>query len=288
MKKNAFHSIVAIHTVLALTLALLLGGTPIANAKEFYPNLKQHPNHRKLQFLGYNSIYSLGASIPPFLSYTPGSRWHLDVPPCDGLVRPLSLPLSSSVYYSGISLTSIGEKPRVDPVLHAFFLDHLITDWRLTYQEADRLASWVLQYSAIYEVDPVVQMARILKESSGRHYRLASRGKSRGVVRGRAGEIGFSQIAPFWIGKTVEGVSFNRDMLYDPEGNILAGIALYKRYERVSDNYLMALTRYNSPGSRRPNSYARAVDRIIQRMRREFHQFRLLQPAVYSWRFTSP
>jgi len=167
--------------------------------------------------------------------------------------------------------------------MHAFFTDYLIKNWKLTYANAEKLSTWVLKYSAKYEVDPMVQLARILRESAGRHYSLSSRGGSLRVKRGGAGEIGFSQIAPSWIGKTVEDVKFTRELLFEPEGNIAAGIVLYKRYEKTSGNYLLALSRYNSPGSRRPNAYARRVDSILREIQREYLKFRLLQPTSYSW-----
>lgn len=171
-------------------------------------------------------------------------------------------------------------EPPVDPGMHAFFTDYLVTRWKLRIRDAENLAAWVLRYSQIYEVDPMVQLARILKESRGRHYRLSSRGSAY-VVRGRAHEIGYSQIMPFWAGKQVEDLLITREMLFEPEGNIRAGIALYKRYREGAPDYLVALSRYNHPGARRPNSYARAVDRIHAEIQRCHVEFLLRQPSLY-------
>ena len=177
-------------------------------------------------------------------------------------------------------------EPPVDPGMHAFFIDYLVTKWKLRVRDAENLATWVLRYSRTYEVDPMVQLARILKESRGRHYRLSSRGGAY-VVRGRAREIGYSQIMPFWAGKQVEDLRITREMLFDPEGNIRAGIALYKRYRDDAPDYLIALSQYNHPGARRPNSYARAVDRIHAEIQRCHVEFLLRQPSFYRWAFYS-
>ncbi len=198
-------------------------------------------------------------------------------------VEPLSKH-SKPNYIRPLSVLYVSyEEKEIDPVMHAFLVNYLNRHWKISYREAEQLAYWILKYSYIYEVDPLVQLARILKESGGRHYLLASRGGNVRVVRGRAGEIGFSQIAPSWIGKTIEGVKLSKEVLFDPEGNILAGIALYKRYERMSDGYLMALTKYNRPGSRRVNSYALQVNKLYEKILSEYFKFRLLQPSVYSW-----
>jgi len=168
-----------------------------------------------------------------------------------------------------------------DPAMHAFFVDYLTRRWKLSVGDASSLAGWVLTYSARYETDPMVQLARVLKESGGRHYRPGASRSPAGVIRGSGREIGYSQIKPFWAGKRVEDITITRDMLYDPEGNIRAGIALYKRYENGAHNYLLALARYNRPGSRRPNGYAHAVDRLYRQIRQEHAMFAARQPGVY-------
>ncbi len=169
----------------------------------------------------------------------------------------------------------------IDPAMHAFFVDYLTTKWKLPAGDAIQLATWVLIYSAHYETDPMVQLARVLRESRGRHYRSTTRRDRSTVVRGGAREIGFSQIMPFWAGKQVEDITITREMLYEPEGNIRAGIALYKRYEHDAGSYLLALARYNRPGSRRPNYYARHVDSLYQEIKRKHVEFKARQPEDY-------
>jgi soluble lytic murein transglycosylase-like protein len=176
---------------------------------------------------------------------------------------------------------ALSETVEVDPAMHAFFAYYLNHDWKLPVEDACNLATWVLKYSSHYQTDPMVQLARVLKESRGRHYRSQSNHSPANVVRGGSREIGFSQIMPFWAGKQVQDITISKDMLYDPEGNIRAGIALYKRYETGGNPYLLALARYNRPGSRRPNSYARGVDRIYQDIKRDHAAFAALQPAEY-------
>ncbi len=173
----------------------------------------------------------------------------------------------------------------IDPAMHAFFVDYLTTKWKLPASDAMQLATWVLIYSAHYETDPMVQLARVLRESRGRHYRSTTRRDRSTVVRGGAREIGFSQIMPFWAGKQVEDITITREMLYEPEGNIRAGIALYKRYEHNAGSYLLALARYNRPGSRRPNFYARHVDRLYQEIKRKYAEFKAKQPGEYRLKF---
>lgn len=173
------------------------------------------------------------------------------------------------------------ETVEVDPAMHAFFAYYLTQEWKLPVEDACNLATWVLKYSSHYQTDPMVQLARVLKESRGRHYRSSKHRIPANVVRGGAREIGYSQIMPFWAGKQVQDITISRDMLYDPEGNIRAGIALYKRYESGANSYLLALARYNRPGSRRPTSYARGVDRIYQDIKRKHEAFAALQPSEY-------
>gem|GEM_PF-1741054 len=170
----------------------------------------------------------------------------------------------------------------IDPAMHAFFVEYLTTKWKLPAGDAVQLATWVLIYSAHYETDPMVQLARVLRESRGRHYRSTTRRDKSTVVRGGAREIGFSQIMPFWAGKQVEDITITREMLYEPEGNIRAGIALYKRYEHDAGSYLLALARYNRPGSRHPNGYARHVDSLYKEIKRKHAEFRARQPEDYS------
>lgn len=175
----------------------------------------------------------------------------------------------------------------IDPAMHAFFVDYLTTKWKLPAGDAMQLATWVLIYSAHYQTDPMVQLARVLRESRGRHYRSTTRRDKSTVVRGGAREIGFSQIMPFWAGKRVEDITITREMLYEPEGNIRAGIALYKRYEHGAGSYLLALARYNRPGSRRPNSYARHVDSLYQEIKRKYVEFKARQPGDYRLEYAS-
>jgi len=170
----------------------------------------------------------------------------------------------------------------IDPAMHAFFVEYLTTKWKLPAGDAMQLATWVLIYSAHYETDPMVQLARVLRESRGRHYRSTTRRDKSTVVRGGAREIGFSQIMPFWAGKQVEDITITREMLYEPEGNIQAGIALYKRYEHDAGSYLLALARYNYPGSRRPNGYARHVDSLYQEIKLKHAEFKTRQSEDYS------
>ena len=167
------------------------------------------------------------------------------------------------------------------PEDHAFIVHYLTRKWGLPVADATPLATWLLTYSARYNTDPMVQLARVLKESRGCHYRA---GKSRvpaNVVRGGSHEIGYSQIMPFWAGKRVEDITISREMLFDPEGNIQAGIALYKRYERGAGGYMLALARYNRPGSRRPNGYAHGVNAIYKDICSEQSRFAQRQPGAY-------
>ena len=168
-----------------------------------------------------------------------------------------------------------------DPSEHAFFVHYLSRDWGLSVEEASSLATWVLTYSAHYQTDPMVQLARVLKESRGHHYRVGTTHVPGNVVRGGSHEIGFSQIMPFWAGKQVEDITISREMLFDPEGNIQAGIALYKRYERGTGSYMLALARYNRPGSRRANGYAHGVNSIYQDICSENTRFAHRQQADY-------
>ena len=159
--------------------------------------------------------------------------------------------------------------------LRAFMASYLEEEWGLRGNDARAIAGWVASYSLEYGVDPLVQLARILVESRARHYVYVGYGKSRTkrIKRGAAGELGLSQIMPFWAGKEVEGVRITREMLNDPEGNILAGILIYKRYRRISPDYLLALARYNNPRARYPTSYARRVDRFYQKIKRGWEEW---------------
>lgn len=145
----------------------------------------------------------------------------------------------------------------------AFMRDYLESEWGLAGPNTNELVGWVFKYSKQHETDPLIQLARILKESKGRHYSLNARGE-RTVLRGGSREIGFSQIHPFWIGKTVAGTKLTSEMLFDPEGNVHAGIILYKRYDY--GDYLMALTNYNNPKAKNPTRYAKDIERIYYRM----------------------
>ncbi len=170
---------------------------------------------------------------------------------------------------------------------HAFIVHYLTRKWGLPVVDASPLATWLLTYSARYSTDPMVQLARVLKESRGRHYRPGKDRSQGNVVRGGSREIGYSQIMPFWAGKRVEDLTISREMLFDPEGNIQAGVALYKRYERGAGSYLLALARYNRPGSRRPNGYAHGVNAIFQDIRAERSRFEQRQPVVYRMQLAS-
>lgn len=145
----------------------------------------------------------------------------------------------------------------------AFLIDYLAENWGLAGDNTDKLVDWVIKYSLKNDTDPLVQMARILNESRGRHFTLNSRGERR-VVKGASREIGLSQVHPFWIGKQVGGVKITKEMLLDPEGNVMAGVILYKRYDY--GDYLAALTHYNNPRAKSPSRYALVVDRIYKRM----------------------
>ena len=145
----------------------------------------------------------------------------------------------------------------------AFMLEYLESEWGLAGPNTGDLVEWVYKYSEKYETDPLLQLARILKESRGRHYNLNARGE-RSVLRGGSREIGFSQIHPFWIGKTVAGTKLTEQMLLDPEGNVHAGLILYKRYDY--GDYLMALTNYNNPKAKKPTRYAKDIERVYFRM----------------------
>jgi soluble lytic murein transglycosylase-like protein len=164
---------------------------------------------------------------------------------------------------------------------HAFIVHYLTGKWGIPVAEATPLATWLLTYSARYNTDPMIQLARVLKESRGHHYRVGAAHTTGNVVRGGSHEIGYSQIMPFWAGKQVEDIVISREMLFDPEGNIQAGIALYKRYERGAGGYMLALARYNRPGSRRPNGYAHGVNAIYQDICSEQSRFAQRQPAAY-------
>ncbi len=174
-----------------------------------------------------------------------------------------------------------------DPATHAFAVHFLTRDWGLQVEEASSLATWVLTYSARYQTDPLVQFARVLKESRGHHYRIGAAHVPANVVRGGSHEIGYSQIMPFWAGKQVEDITISREMLFDPEGNIQAGIALYKRYERGTGSYMLALARYNRPGSRRANGYAHGVNAIYQNILSEEARFAQRQTADYRLQLAS-
>lgn len=159
--------------------------------------------------------------------------------------------------------------------LRAFLASYLEEEWGLKGTDARAIAGWVSTYSLEYGVDPLVQLARILVESRARHYVYVGYGERRvkRVKRGAAGELGLSQIMPFWAGKVVEGKRITWEMLTDPEGNILAGILIYKRYRRTSPDYLLALARYNNPRARYPTSYARRVDRFYQKIKRGWEEW---------------
>lgn len=160
----------------------------------------------------------------------------------------------------------------------AFLEGYLAENWDLGEADAARLAGWVTDYSLKHETDPFVQMARILKESRGRHF-LPSRGGEARVKRGSHHEIGLSQIMPSWIGKTVGGKTLSREMLFSEEGNLEAGILIYKRYD--DGDAKMALARYNYPGARRPNRYALSVWRIYEGIWAAFDEFQA-NPAIYA------
>lgn len=152
----------------------------------------------------------------------------------------------------------------------AFMREYLETERGLAGPNTNELVEWVFKYSKKHETDPLIQLARILKESNGRHYKLNARGE-RSVLRGGSREIGFSQIHPFWIGKTVSGIKLTEEILFDPEGNVHAGIVLYKRYDY--GDYLMALTNYNNPKAKRPTRYAKDIDRVYNRMLVLYHAY---------------
>jgi hypothetical protein len=167
------------------------------------------------------------------------------------------------------------DKGRVE----AFLADYLESEWGLKGENTGKLVGWVVKYSLANDTDPLIQMARILKESSGRHYRLNSRGE-RQVVKGDGGSIGLSQVHPFWIGKTVSGEKITKEKLLDPESNVRIGILLYKRYDY--GDYMEALTHYNNPKAKSPNTYAKNVDRIYKYMLTKFRSFEYIPPPVKS------
>jgi hypothetical protein len=160
----------------------------------------------------------------------------------------------------------------------AFLEGYLVREWDLSGTDAARLAGWVTDYSLRYETDPFVQMARLLKESHGQHF-VPSRGGGARVKRGGHHEIGVSQIMPSWIGKTVGGKTISREMLFSEEGNVEAGILIFKRYD--DGDAKMALARYNSPGARRPNRYARSVWRIYEGIWSAFDRFQT-NPTIFA------
>ena len=155
--------------------------------------------------------------------------------------------------------------------LAVFIRVYLEGKWGLSGENTNNLVKWVVKYSLENDTDPLLQLSRILKESSGSHFRLNSRGE-RQVKLGGGGTIGFSQIHPFWIGKTVGGVKFTKEMLLDPEGNVRAGIILYKRYD--NGNYLDALTHYQNPSAKSPSAYAKNIERVYLFMLSEYRRYK--------------
>ncbi len=184
-------------------------------------------------------------------------------------MRILLIPLLVLIWLSCTTPTLAVERPSVDSYkqdvgkVEAFLRDYLRAEWQLAGPNTDDLVRWVVKYSLQNDTDPLLQLARILKESRGRHFTMNSRDE-RVVLKGGSGTIGFSQIHPFWIGKKVSGVTFTKEMLFDPEGNVRAGILIYKRYDY--GDYLKALTHYNNPGSKSPNQYAKDINRIYMHM----------------------
>lgn len=124
---------------------------------------------------------------------------------------------------------------------------------------ADNIAKLCKQNNTL----PEVTLARLMVESNACHY-IPGTNK---VKRGSHGEYGISQIHPSWINKNIKGYKITRDKLEDPLENIKIGMMIYKRYETDPENYIMAVTHYNSPGCRQPNSYARRVDRKYKEIR---------------------
>jgi hypothetical protein len=177
------------------------------------------------------------------------------------------------------------ERPGLDvyrenaPKVEAFLRDYLRNNWQLAGPHTDDLVGWIVAYSLEKDTDPLLQLARVLKESKGRHYKLNARGEQT-VLRGSSSEIGFSQIQPFWIGKTVEGVKITKDMLFDPEGNVQVGILIYKRYDY--GDYVAALTHYNNPKSESPSQYAKEINRLYMNMIGRFHGYKYIPTPLAS------
>ncbi|MCD6118737.1 transglycosylase SLT domain-containing protein [bacterium] len=189
-----------------------------------------------------------------------------------GLAVAIVFALLALVYQPAFSV----ERPHLDSYrsdvarVKAFLRHHLASEYSLGGPNTDKLIEWIVEYSLENDTDPILQTARILKESRGRHYKLNSRGEKT-VLRGRSREIGFSQIHPFWIGKTVSNVKITKEMLFDPEGNVKVGIVIYKRYDY--GDYLAALTHYNNPRANSPNGYAKDVNRLYMHMLAKYSVF---------------
>ena len=177
------------------------------------------------------------------------------------------------------------ERPSLDvyrdnvPKVEAFLRDYLRNNWQLAGPHTDDLVKWIVDYSLDYDTDPLLQLSRVLHESKGRHYSLNARGEKT-VLRGSSTEIGFSQVHPFWIGKTVDGVKITKEMLFDPKGNIKAGILIYKRYDY--GDYMAAITHYNNPKAKSPSPYAKEVNRLYMNMIGRFHGYKYIPTPLAS------
>jgi hypothetical protein len=198
--------------------------------------------------------------------------------------RSLVIPLLVLIWLIfTVTPTFAVERPSIDNYKHdvgkveAFLRDYLRIEWELAGPNTDDLVRWIVKYSLDNDTDPLLQLARILKESRGRHFTMNSRDE-RVVLRGGSGTIGFSQIHPFWIGKKVGGIVFTKEMLFDPEGNVKAGILLYKRYD--NGDYMVALTHYNNPKADSPNQYAIVVNRIYLNMVALYSKYKYLPSPV--------
>lgn len=197
------------------------------------------------------------------------------------LILMLLYSTPSSASEQGIEVNSGGtslKNQRMD-----FYTEYLVEYYKLSGESAASLARWVVNYSREFDVDPTLQLARILTESRGNHW--ISRGK---VKRGRSKEIGLSQIHPSWIGKRPladykPDFVITKDMLMDPEGNVRAGVALFKRgMLNFDDDYMMALTWYNNPRASRPNGYSHKVARLCKSIEKKFSEYLQEESSYFS------
>lgn len=179
-------------------------------------------------------------------------------------VQPtVSQPISNEDHTAPAPTTTSLEKEDPTTLEEHFFQHYLQSTGLHDSAEAKHLAKELISLCKQNNTYPEVTLARLMIESNACHYVPGTKQ----VKRGSHGEYGISQVHPSWINKSLNGVTITRDKLEDPIENIKIGMLIYKRYETDPNNYIMAVTHYNRPGCRTPNSYARRVDRKYKEIR---------------------